>query len=43
MTSIFLTPEAITQANLKDVLDAGWIDVATLCQGVKSGSVPVCP
>ncbi len=43
MTSVFLTPEAITQANLKDVLDAGWIDVATLCQGVKAGSVPVCP
>ena len=42
MTSILLTPIAITQDNLDLVLDAGWIDEATLCQGVDPGSVDVC-
>ncbi len=43
MTSILLTPIAITQDNLNVVLDAGWIDEAALCQGVESGSVDGCP
>jgi D-xylose transport system substrate-binding protein len=43
MTSILLTPIAVTQDNLDVVLDAGWIDEAALCQGVESGSVAVCP
>ncbi|MFI5259219.1 MAG: substrate-binding domain-containing protein [Candidatus Limnocylindrales bacterium] len=42
LNSILLTPEAITQANLTDVLSAGWIDKATLCQGVTAGSVTGC-
>ncbi len=42
MTSILLTPEAITQDNLNVVLDAGWIDTETLCQGVEAGTVDVC-
>jgi D-xylose transport system substrate-binding protein len=42
MTSILLTPQAITKDNLNIVLDAGWIDKATLCQGVTAGSVPAC-
>jgi D-xylose transport system substrate-binding protein len=42
MTSILLTPIAITQDNLDVVVDAGWIDVGTLCQGVEAGSVAVC-
>jgi D-xylose transport system substrate-binding protein len=42
MTSILLTPLAITQDNLNLVLDAGWIDEATLCQGVAAGTVDVC-
>jgi D-xylose transport system substrate-binding protein len=42
MTSILLTPQAITKDNLNIVLDAGWIDKATLCQGVTAGSVPGC-
>jgi D-xylose transport system substrate-binding protein len=42
MTSILLTPIAITQDNLDVVVDAGWIDVGTLCQGVEPGSVAVC-
>jgi D-xylose transport system substrate-binding protein len=43
MTSILLTPIAITPDNLDLVVDAGWISVDELCQGVKPGSVPVCP
>lgn len=43
MTSILLAPIPITQDNLQVVLDAGWIDEATLCQNVPSGSVDGCP
>ncbi|HEV7199610.1 MAG TPA: substrate-binding domain-containing protein [Candidatus Limnocylindria bacterium] len=43
MTSILLTPLAITQDNLNAVVDAGWIDEETLCQGVTAGSVDACP
>ncbi len=43
MTSVFLTPQAITKDNLDLVVDAGWIDVATLCAGVTAGSVAACP
>jgi D-xylose transport system substrate-binding protein len=42
MTAILLTPIAITPDNLNVVLDAGWIDQATLCQGVKAGTVDAC-
>ncbi len=42
MTSILLTPQAITKDNLNVVLDAKWIDQATLCQGVPAGSVAAC-
>ena len=43
MTSILLTPIAITQDNLDVVVDAGWISQEELCQGVKPGSVAACP
>jgi len=42
VTSILLTPIPITQDNLDVVLDAGWIDDATLCQGVEAGTVAAC-
>jgi D-xylose transport system substrate-binding protein len=42
VSSILLQPQAITQDNLDVVLDAGWIDEATLCQGVEAGSVAAC-
>jgi D-xylose transport system substrate-binding protein len=42
VSSIFLTPDAITKDNLKDVLDAGWITAADLCKGVTAGSVAGC-
>jgi D-xylose transport system substrate-binding protein len=38
MTSIFLTPIPVKQDNLNVVVDAGWIDKATLCQGVTDTS-----
>jgi D-xylose transport system substrate-binding protein len=42
MTSILLTPQAITKDNLSIVLDAGWITKADLCKDVTAGSVPGC-
>ena len=42
MTSILLTPIAITKDNLKVVLDAGWITAADLCKDVTAGSVTGC-
>lgn len=42
LNSILLKPDAITKDNLTDVLNAGWIDKATLCQGVKAGAVTGC-
>ena len=42
MTSIFLTPQAITQENLNIPLDAGWITQEDLCQGVDPGTVDAC-
>jgi D-xylose transport system substrate-binding protein len=42
MTSIFLQPQPITKDNLNVVLDAGWIDQATLCKDVPAGSVAAC-
>lgn len=43
MTSILLTPIPVTKDNLDVVVDAGWIEVDALCQGVASGTVAVCP
>ncbi len=40
MTSLFLTPVPITAENLSVVVDAGWIDQETLCQGVTNGPAP---
>jgi len=42
LSSIFLDPNPITQDNLKPVLDAGWIDKATLCKGVDAATVKDC-
>lgn len=37
MWAKFLAPIPITQDNLDVVVDAGWIDIETLCQGVSDG------
>lgn len=42
MTSILLTPQAITKDNLSIVLDAGWITKEDLCKDVTAGSVTGC-
>ncbi len=42
LTSTLLQPNPITKSNLNVVLDANWIDKATLCQGVPAGTVSVC-
>ncbi|HEY5684181.1 MAG TPA: substrate-binding domain-containing protein [Acidimicrobiia bacterium] len=42
MTSILLTPLAITRDNLDLVLDAGWITKDALCANVEAGTVAVC-
>ncbi|MGH8924662.1 MAG: substrate-binding domain-containing protein [Acidimicrobiia bacterium] len=42
MTSILLEPIAITQDNLDVVVDAEWITIDELCQGVAAGVVTVC-
>ncbi|MBX3029682.1 MAG: substrate-binding domain-containing protein [Chloroflexi bacterium] len=43
VSSILLAPNPITQANLNEVVDAGWITTEALCQGVPAGTVSVCP
>ncbi len=43
VAGILLDPIPVTQDNLNVVLDAGWIDEETLCQGVEAGSVEGCP
>jgi D-xylose transport system substrate-binding protein len=40
--ALLLTPVAITRANLKTVLDAGWVTRAELCKGVPAGKVAAC-
>ena len=40
MTSIFLEPNPITQDNLEEVVDAGWISAEELCS--TGGTVGPC-
>lgn len=40
MNSVFLAPVPITRDNLSVVVDAGWIPLADLCQGVTGGPNP---
>jgi len=40
MNSVFLAPLPVTQDNLSVVVDAGWIPLETLCQGVSGGPAP---
>ena len=43
LSSILLKPDPIMSADLQHVVDADWITVADLCQGVVPGSQPICP
>ena len=40
MNSVFLAPVPITRDNLSVVVDAGWIPLEDLCQGVENGPAP---
>ena len=40
LTARFLEPVPVTAENLSLVVDAGWIDQETLCQGVSGGPAP---
>ena len=40
MNSVFLAPVPITRGNLPLVVDAGWIPLEDLCQGVENGPAP---
>ncbi|WP_300067608.1 D-xylose ABC transporter substrate-binding protein [uncultured Ruegeria sp.] len=40
MNSVFLAPVPITKDNLPVVVDAGWIPLEDLCQGVENGPAP---
>lgn len=40
LNAIFLEPVPVTQDNLPLVVDAGWIPLDTLCQGVSGGPAP---
>jgi D-xylose transport system substrate-binding protein len=42
MTSILLTPVAITKDNLDVVIQGGWVSKDVVCRGVKPGTVKVC-
>jgi D-xylose transport system substrate-binding protein len=42
VNSITLNPTPITQDNLSEVVDAGWITEEVLCAGVDAGSVEPC-
>ena len=42
VSSVFLTPQTITQDNLNLVIDAGWTTKDNVCKGVTAGTVKVC-
>jgi D-xylose transport system substrate-binding protein len=42
MSSLFLTPVAITKDNLDVVINAGWVTKDVVCQGVKAGTTKAC-
>ena len=40
LDAILVEPVPVTRDNLSVVVDAGWIDQETLCQGVADGPAP---
>ena len=43
MTSRLLVPVSVTQDNLGQLVEAGWISQEELCDGVEAGSIAACP
>lgn len=42
VTSIILNPIPVTQENLNEPIDAGWVESSVVCAGVDAGAVPAC-
>jgi D-xylose transport system substrate-binding protein len=42
VNAVLLTPTAILKDNLNLVIDAGWVDKATVCAGVDAAAVAAC-
>jgi D-xylose transport system substrate-binding protein len=42
VSSILLTPQAITQDSLNLVIDSGWTTKENVCKGVAAGAVKIC-
>ncbi len=42
VTSLILTPIPVTQENLNEPIDAGWVEADVVCAGVDAGAVPAC-
>jgi D-xylose transport system substrate-binding protein len=42
MNAVLLAPTPITKDNLNAVIDAGWVDKATVCAGVDAAAVAAC-
>jgi D-xylose transport system substrate-binding protein len=42
LESLVLTPIPVTQDNLSEPIDAGWVTTDEVCQGVPAGTVDVC-
>jgi len=42
VSSVLLTPLAVTKENLNVIVEKGWITKAEVCAGVKAGSVAYC-
>jgi D-xylose transport system substrate-binding protein len=42
MNAVLLAPNPITKDKLGEVIDAGWVDKATVCAGVTDASVAAC-
>jgi len=42
INAVFLAPVPVTRDNLNAVVDAGWIEKAAVCKGVKAGTVAAC-
>jgi len=43
VNAVLLDPVSVTQDNLGELVEAGWISQEELCAGVEPGSVAACP
>jgi len=42
VNAVLLTPNPITVDKLSEVIDAGWVDKATVCAGADASKVAAC-